>query len=167
MARVFVQLAPVSGKRQTKGMQIIVTCGSTAACRLWKWLCLVFGSRQAQPASPTRLVGWRTYLLVTGEALLELSDNANQADLLDATDRHGTQCLCLRTRCEVRSGTANARVQWTSNSGNQNDSQPSHKHSARLPDCQYEIVHAKAQLVAAFGGDDRPSVKKILRLDVS
>ena len=64
-------------------------------------------------------------------------------------------------------GKANARVQWTSNSGNQNDSQPSQKDSARLPDCQYEIVHAKAQLVAAFGGDDRPSVKKILRLDVS
>ena len=85
-----------------------------------------------------------------GKAFMELTHYATQQDLLDARDRHGTQCLCFRTRCGVRLGTAPARVQWASSSGNQNASQPSQSTDAFVPDCQFEIVHAKAQSVATF-----------------
>ncbi len=113
-------------------------------------------------------------LLVNGEALKELTDYESQEELLKATDAHGTQCLCFRTRCDVRLGTAPARVQWASSSVGPSQSQPSAvvasqpSENADVPpaDCQFEIVHAKAQLVAMFGDDDRPCVKKILGLDV-
>ena len=75
-------------------------------------------------------------------------------------------------RCDVRLGTAPARVQWRPASGNSSQpsapaaSQPSDGADAPAADCQFEIVHAKARLVAMFHDVDRPSVKKILPLDV-
>ena len=113
-------------------------------------------------------------LLVNGEALREMTNFGTQEELLQATDSHGTQCLCFRTRCDVRLGTAPARVQWKASSGNSSQpstsqpsaSQPSDGADAPAADCQFEIVKAKACLVAMFDDVDRPCIKKILRLDV-
>ena len=65
-------------------------------------------------------------------------------------------------------------MQWASSSAGPSQSQPSavvasQPLNADVPPaaCLFEIAHAKlAQLVAMFGDDDRPCVKKILRLDV-
>ena len=109
---------------------------------------------------------------MNGEALKELTNFDTQEALLQATDSHGTQCLCFRIRCDVRLGTAPARVQWRPASGNSSQpsapaaSQPSDGADAPAADCQFEIVHAKARLVAMFHDVDQPCVKKILRLDV-
>ena len=45
-------------------------------------------------------------------------------------------------------------------------SQPSDRADAPAVDCQFEIVKAKASMVAMFDDVDRPCIKKILRLDV-
>ena len=109
---------------------------------------------------------------MNGEALKEMTNFDAQEELLRATDSHGTQCLCFRIRCDVRLGTAPARVQWKSSSGNSsqpsppNASQPSDGGDALAAECQFEIVKAKACLVAMFDDVDRPCIKKILRLDV-
>ena len=69
-------------------------------------------------------------------------------------------------------GTAPARVQWKASPGNSSQpsqpstSQPSDGADAPAVDCQFEIVKAKASLVAMFDDVDRPCIKKILRLDV-
>ena len=112
-------------------------------------------------------------LLVNGPALKELTDFNSEEELLQATDSYGTQCLCFRTRCDVRLGTAPARVQWRPPSSNA--SQPSATPASQLSDgtdgpptqdCQFEIVHAIPRLVAQFDEKDRPCVKKIMRLMV-
>ena len=111
---------------------------------------------------------------MNGEALREMTNFGTQEELLQATDSHGTQCLCFRTRCDVRLGTAPARVQWKASSGKSSQpstsqpsaSQPSDGADAPAADCQFEIVKAKACLVAMFDDVDRPCIKKILRLDV-
>ena len=112
-------------------------------------------------------------LLVNGPALKELTDFNSEEELLQATDSYGTQCLCFRTRCDVRLGTAPARVQWRPSSSNA--SQPSATPASQLSDgtdgpptqdCQFEIVHAIPRLVAQFDEKDRPCVKKIMRLMV-
>ena len=112
-------------------------------------------------------------LLVNGPALKELTDFNSEEELLQATDSYGTQCLCFRTRCDVRLGTAPARVQWRPPSSSA--SQPSATPASQLSDgtdgpptqdCQFEIVHAIPRLVAQFDEKDRPCVKKIMRLMV-
>lgn len=112
-------------------------------------------------------------LLVNGPALKELTDFNSEEELLQATDSYGAQCLCFRTRCDVRLGTAPARVQWRPPSSKA--SQPSATPASQLSDgtdgpptqgCQFEIVHAIPRLVAQFDEKDRPCVKKIMRLMV-
>lgn len=112
-------------------------------------------------------------LLVNGPALKELTGFKSEEDLLQATDNYGTQCLCFRTRCDVRLGTAPARVQWRPSSSNasQTPATPASQLSdgadgPPTQDCQFEIVHAIPRLVAQFDEEQRPCVKKILRLAV-
>ena len=113
-------------------------------------------------------------LLVNEAALCEMTGFKTAELLLAEVDKHGPAALCFKTRCDVRVATSHKHKQWSGAAGSQSTaptqlslsaSQAQPAGATASQECQFEVVHAKPALIAAFDDHDRPCVPKILRLE--